>query len=89
LLAHHLTAAGNTERAVEQWLKAGQHPAARLAYLEAIAHLERGLGQKRQSRDWTRRMPPASHVRRRRDDTRHIAHAALPLVDAAFAELQR
>jgi class 3 adenylate cyclase/predicted ATPase len=44
LLAHHLTAAGNAERAVEQWLKAGQHAAARLAYLEAIAHLERGLG---------------------------------------------
>jgi predicted ATPase len=44
LLAHHLTAAGNTERAVDQWLRAGQHAAARLAYLEAIAHLERGLG---------------------------------------------
>ena len=24
LLAHHLTAAGDTERAIEQWLKAGQ-----------------------------------------------------------------
>jgi predicted ATPase len=44
LLAHHLTAAGNTERAVDQWLKAGQHAAAQFAYLEAIAHLERGLG---------------------------------------------
>jgi class 3 adenylate cyclase/tetratricopeptide (TPR) repeat protein len=44
LLAHHLTSAGATERAVEQWLKAGEHAAARLAYLEAIAHLERGLG---------------------------------------------
>jgi class 3 adenylate cyclase/predicted ATPase len=44
LLAHHLTAANNTERAVDQWLKAGQHAAAQLAYLEAIAHLERGLG---------------------------------------------
>jgi class 3 adenylate cyclase/tetratricopeptide (TPR) repeat protein len=44
LLAHHLTAAGNTERAVDQWLKAGQHAAARMAYREAIAHLERGLG---------------------------------------------
>jgi predicted ATPase len=44
LLAHHLTAAGDTERAVEQWLKAGRHAAARLAYLEAIAHFERGLG---------------------------------------------
>ena len=44
LLAHHLTSAGNTERAVDQWLRAGRHAAARLAYLEAIAHLERGLG---------------------------------------------
>ena len=36
LLAHHLTAAGDTERAVDQWLKAGQHAAARSAHLEAI-----------------------------------------------------
>jgi class 3 adenylate cyclase/predicted ATPase len=43
LLAHHLTAAGSTERAVDQWLKAGQHAAAQFAYLEAIAHFERGL----------------------------------------------
>src|SRR5271169_5881339 len=27
LLAHHLTAAGNTEQAVDQWLKAGRHAA--------------------------------------------------------------
>jgi class 3 adenylate cyclase/predicted ATPase len=44
LLAHHLTAAGDTERAVDQWLKAGRYTAARLAYLEAIAHFEQGLG---------------------------------------------
>jgi class 3 adenylate cyclase/predicted ATPase len=44
LLAHHLTAAGDTERAVDQWLKAGRHAAAQLAYLKAIAHFERGLG---------------------------------------------
>src|SRR5258708_35823596 len=44
LLAHHLTAAGKIERAVDQWLKAGQHAAEQSAYLEAIAHLERGLG---------------------------------------------
>ena len=43
LLAHHLMAAGNTERAVDQWLKAGQHAAAQFAYFEAIAHFERGL----------------------------------------------
>jgi class 3 adenylate cyclase/predicted ATPase len=43
LLAHHLAAAGNTGRAVDQWLKAGRHAAGQLAYLEAIAHFERGL----------------------------------------------
>src|SRR5271167_141114 len=43
LLAHHLTTAGDTERGVVQWLKAGRHAAARLAHLEAIRHFERGL----------------------------------------------
>jgi len=43
LLAHHLTAAGDTERATGQWLKAGHYAAARLAHLEAIRHFERGL----------------------------------------------
>ena len=43
LLAHHLTAANATERAVDQWLRAGQHAAARLAHLEAIRHFEHGL----------------------------------------------
>jgi predicted ATPase len=43
LLAHHLTAAGNTVRAVDQWLKAGQFAAARLAHREAISHFNRGL----------------------------------------------
>jgi predicted ATPase len=43
LLAHHLTAAGDTERAVDQWLKAGQYAAQHLAHLEAIRHFDRGL----------------------------------------------
>jgi len=43
LLAQHLTAAGNTERAVDQWLKAGQFTAARSAYVEAVSHFNRGL----------------------------------------------
>jgi hypothetical protein len=43
LLAHHLTAAGDTERAIDQWLKAGRYAAERLAHLEAIRHFERGL----------------------------------------------
>ena len=45
LLAHHLTAAGEMERAVDEWLKAGQHAAARQAHLEAIHHFERGLAE--------------------------------------------
>jgi len=43
LLAHHLMAAGDNERAIDQWLKAGQLAASRSANLEAIAHLQRGL----------------------------------------------
>jgi class 3 adenylate cyclase/predicted ATPase len=43
LLAHHLTAAGDAERAVDQWLKAGQFAAERSAHREAISHLEHGL----------------------------------------------
>jgi class 3 adenylate cyclase/tetratricopeptide (TPR) repeat protein len=43
LLAHHLTTAGDTERAVDQWLKAGRYAAQRLAHLEAIRHFERGI----------------------------------------------
>jgi hypothetical protein len=43
LLAHHLSAAGDTDRAIDQWLKAGQHAATRSAHLEAIRHFERGL----------------------------------------------
>jgi class 3 adenylate cyclase len=43
LLAHHLTAAGETERAIDQWLKAGRYAKARLAHLEAIRHFDRGL----------------------------------------------
>jgi hypothetical protein len=38
----HLTAAGDTERAVDQWLKAGQYPAERSAHPEAISHFDRG-----------------------------------------------
>src|SRR5262249_56384146 len=41
--AHHLAAAGDSERAVDQWLKAGQHAAARSTHLEANRHFTRGL----------------------------------------------
>jgi predicted ATPase/class 3 adenylate cyclase len=44
LLAHHFTEAGQIERAIGYWLKAGERAAARSANLEAIRHLTRGLG---------------------------------------------
>jgi class 3 adenylate cyclase/predicted ATPase len=43
ILARHLTEAGRTERAVEQWLKAGRRAAGRSAYAEAIARFKQGL----------------------------------------------
>jgi class 3 adenylate cyclase len=43
ILAHHLTAAGETERAVAQWLKAGRHAASRSAHTEAVAYFGRSL----------------------------------------------
>jgi class 3 adenylate cyclase/tetratricopeptide (TPR) repeat protein len=43
LLAHHLSGAGAIERAIDEWLKAGQHAAARSAHVEAIGHFDRGL----------------------------------------------
>ena len=58
-LAQHLTAAGDTERAVDQWLKAGQNAAARLAHIEAIRHFERGLA--------TLAVLPKSRARDRRE----------------------
>jgi len=43
LLAHHYTESGLNEQAVDYWYKAGQKASERSAYLEAIAHLGKGL----------------------------------------------
>ena len=43
LLAHHLTAAGQTEAAIGYWQKAGQLALKRLALKEAISHLNKGM----------------------------------------------
>ena len=43
IVAHHFTEAGLVERAVDYWLKAGQHAARRSANAEALNHLARGL----------------------------------------------
>jgi predicted ATPase/class 3 adenylate cyclase len=42
-LAHHLTEARLTEKAIGYWLQAGKNAALRSANLEAIAHLQRGI----------------------------------------------
>lgn len=42
-LAHHLTEAGQTEKAIRYWLQAGKNEALRSANLEAMAHLQRGI----------------------------------------------
>ena len=43
LLAHHLTAAGETEAAIGYWQKAGELALKRLALKEAISHLNKGM----------------------------------------------
>jgi class 3 adenylate cyclase/tetratricopeptide (TPR) repeat protein len=43
LLAHHLTAAGETETATGYWQKAGKLALKRLALKEAISHLNKGI----------------------------------------------
>jgi predicted ATPase len=43
LMAHHYTEAGHFENAIENWLRAGQLAIARSAYIEAIAHLRKGV----------------------------------------------
>jgi predicted ATPase/class 3 adenylate cyclase len=43
LVAHHYTAAGLSAQALPYWQQAGQRALTRSAYIEAIAHLTRGL----------------------------------------------
>ncbi|MFQ5937155.1 MAG: AAA family ATPase, partial [Acidiferrobacterales bacterium] len=43
LLAHHYTEAGLAERAISYWQRAGQQASERSAYVEALAHLRKGL----------------------------------------------
>jgi tetratricopeptide (TPR) repeat protein len=51
VMAHHLTAAGAIEAAVEAWLAAGVRAAQRSAHVEALDDLGRGLGLLDQVRD--------------------------------------
>jgi class 3 adenylate cyclase len=44
IVAHHLTEAGDLEPAVQRWLEAGIQASRRSANIEALEHLDRGLG---------------------------------------------
>lgn len=44
-LAHHLTQAGESRKAIDYWLEAGKRAQAQSANAEAISHLEAGLKQ--------------------------------------------
>ena len=43
LVAHHYTEAGLLEQALTYWQQAGERASKRSAYVEAVAHLTRGL----------------------------------------------
>src|SRR5712692_2017145 len=43
LVAHHYTEAGLIEQAIPYWQKAGEQATQRSAYMEAVAHLTKGL----------------------------------------------
>jgi class 3 adenylate cyclase/predicted ATPase len=43
VIAHHCTEAGLTEPAIDYWARAGRLAAQRSSYLEAVAHLNKGL----------------------------------------------
>ncbi len=45
VVARHLSLASQPERAVDYWLLAGQRAGERSAHIEAIAHLNKGLGE--------------------------------------------
>ena len=66
LLARHLTEAGLLEKAVPYWQKAGERANERSAYLEAIAHLKRGI-------EILERLPES----RERDEQEVLLQAAL------------
>jgi predicted ATPase/class 3 adenylate cyclase len=51
VMAHHYTEARDLENAIESWLRAGQLATARSAYVEAIAHLHKGLELANSSKD--------------------------------------
>jgi predicted ATPase/class 3 adenylate cyclase len=80
LLAHHLTAAGNTQRAVDQWLKAGQFTAARSAHPEAIRHFDRGLT--------TLTALPAGPARDRREIELQLARGLSLLTAKGFTSVE-
>jgi predicted ATPase len=48
IIAHHFTQAGIAEQAVEWWTKAGELALRRSAYVEAVSHYDKAIGQAEQ-----------------------------------------
>jgi class 3 adenylate cyclase/tetratricopeptide (TPR) repeat protein len=80
LLAHHLTAAADSVRAVDQWLKADQFAAARLAHLEAIRHFKRGM--------FTLAAPPEGPARDKREIELQLAQGLSLFTAGGFASVE-
>ena len=76
LLAHHATAAGMAELAVQYWLKAGEQAAARFANKEAVSHLKTGIELLGTSRD--------ASEKPRLDLDLHIALASVLMVTQGY-----
>ena len=51
IIAHHFTQAGMAEEAVEWWAKAGELALRRSAYVEAVSHYDKAIGQAEQLRE--------------------------------------
>jgi class 3 adenylate cyclase len=62
LLAHHYTEAGLSVQAIPYWQRAGQRASERSAYVEAIAHLSKGLELLASLPDTPERGPTGTHV---------------------------
>ena len=77
LLAHHLTGAGDNQRAVVQWLRAGTRAVSRSAHQEAIGHFGKGLA--------ALRLLPETAERHRQQITLQLAMGPSLLTTRGFA----
>lgn len=78
LIAHHYTAAGLAEQAIEYWQQAGDYALRRSANLEAIDHLQRGLNLLEQL--------PASEHRNQRELSLQMSFGAALITTRGYTD---